>query len=351
MTDTTDKAESARRVRVVVAGVPRSYQRPLPAGRWLTAAHAAQIMGVSPRVELLHTARAELAAGEIPDPPAEVLLIEASGAEPYLDEIPAEALRGLVSPRLRWAQTCSGGVGHILDLGLLDDGVLLTNAAGVHAAALAESVMAGVLSHAKRLDQRQQLQRAHAWQELRCVELREATLLVLGTGHIGTAVARLAGAFGMRVIGVRRVPQPTLGCAVVVGPEGLRGALAEADYVAIACPLTPETTGMFGPQEFAALKPGAYLLNVSRGKVVQEAALLAALASGRLAGAYLDAHAQEPLSPAHPLWDLPNVLVIPHDSHSSPHIGDNIVALFCDNLRRYLADQPLRNVVDRARGY
>jgi phosphoglycerate dehydrogenase-like enzyme len=341
----------AATLRVVVAGVPRSYQRPLPDGRWLTDAHVAQIEAASPRVQLLHTTRAELAAGRMPDPPADVLLVEASGAEPYLDELPAEAMRALVTPRLRWLQSCSSGVGHIIDLGLLDDSVLLTNAAGVHANALAESVMAGVLFHAKRLGQRGALQRRHVWQELECVELRGATLLVLGTGQIGGAVARLAGAFGLRVVGVRRHPQPTPGCDEVVGPAELRAALALADYVVIACPLTAETQGMLGHAEFAALKPGAYLLNVSRGKVVQEEALLAMLASGRLAGAYLDAHAQEPLPSTHPFWDLPNVLVIPHDSHSSPLIGDNIVALFCDNLRRYLAGEPLRNVVDRARGY
>jgi phosphoglycerate dehydrogenase-like enzyme len=211
--------------------------------------------------------------------------------------------------------------------------------------------MAGVLWHAKRLRQRDELQRRHAWQELHCVELRGATLVVLGTGQIGGAVARLSGAFGLRVIGVRRTPHQAPGCDEVVGPEGLHSALAQADYVVVACPLTAETEGMLGAAEFAALKPGAYLLNVSRGKVVQEPALLAALASGQLAGAYLDAHAQEPLPPTHPLWELPNVLIIPHDSHSSPLIGDNIVELFCDNLRRYLAGESLRNVVDRTRGY
>jgi phosphoglycerate dehydrogenase-like enzyme len=344
-------ADSAAPVRIVVAGVPRSYQQPHPDGRWLTSAHTARIEAVSPRVELLHTTRAELAAGHVPDPPAELLLVEASGAKPYLDEIPAEALRALVTPRLRWLQSCSSGVGHILNLGLLDERVLLTNAAGVHANALAESVMAGILWHAKRLRARDELQRQQVWQELRCVELRGSTLVVLGTGQIGAAVARLAGAFGLRVVGVRRTPRPTPGCDEVVGPERLHSALAQADYVVIACPLTAETEGMLGPAEFAALRPGAFLLNVSRGKVVQEAALLAALANGPLAGAYLDAHAQEPLPSTHPLWELPNVLVIPHDSHSSPLIGDNIVELFCDNLRRYLAGAPLRNLVDRARGY
>lgn len=340
-----------QRVRVVVAGVPRSYQRPLADGRWLTPEHVAAISAVSPLVELVHTTRAALAAGQAPRPGADVLLIEASGAEPYRDEIPAEGFAALVTPRLRWVQSCSSGVGHILDLGLLPDDVVLTNAAGVHAEALAESVMAGVLFHAKRLRERLDNQAQRTWAELHCAELRDTTIVIIGTGHIGVAVARLAEAFRMRVIGVRREPRATPHVAETVGPARLHEALARADYIVIACPLTPETEGMLGPAEFAAVKRGAYLLNVSRGRVVQEPALLAALTDGTLSGAYLDAHAQEPLPRDHPFWSLPTVVVVPHDSHSSPHIGDNIIALFADNLARFIAGEPLRNVVDRNRGY
>lgn len=337
-------------VRVVVAGVPRSYQRPFADGRWLTAAHTTRIEGVSSRVELIHVTRAELERGDIPEP-ADVLLIEASGDEPYLDEIPAEAFARLVTPRLRWVQSCSSGVGHILNLDLLGKDVVLTNAAGVHAAALAESVMAGVLSHAKRLPERAERQRERRWEELHCRELRGQTMLIVGTGNIGLATARLANAFRMRLLGVRATPAPIDGFERVGGPDDLPALLAEADYIVIACPLTPTTEGMLGSDAFAATKRGAYLLNVSRGKVVQEPALLTALVDGTLSGAYLDAHAQEPLPLDHPLWDTPGVTIIPHDSHSSPYIGDNIVELFADNLRRWLAGEPLRNVVDRARGY
>lgn len=338
------------RVRVVVAGVPRSYQRPFGDGRWLTEAHVARIVSVSERVELIHVTRAELERGAVPELP-DVLLIESSGEEPYLDEIPAEGFARLVTPRLRWVQSCSSGVGHILNLGLLGDDVLLTNAAGVHAAALAESVIAGVLSHAKRLPERVARQRERRWEELHCRELRGQTMLVIGTGNIGLATARLAGAFQMRLLGVRATPAPLDGFERVGGPADLHDLLAEADYIVIACPLTPETEGLLGPDAFAVTKRGAYLLNVSRGKVVQEAALLAALGDGTLSGAYLDAHAQEPLPDDHPLWDAPGVSIIPHDSHSSPYIGDNIVDLFAENLRCYLAGESLRNVVDRRRGY
>ena len=337
-------------VRVVVAGVPRSYQQPFAGGRWLTEAHVAQVSGVSERVALTHTTRAELERGEVPEP-ADVLLIEASGNEPYLDEIPAQGFARLVTPRLRWVQSCSSGVGHILNLGLLGDDVLLTNAAGVHADALAESVMAGVLSHAKRLPERAERQRERRWEELHCRELRGQTMLVIGTGNIGLATARLARAFRMRLLGVRATPAAIDGFERVGGPGDLPGMLAEADYIVIACPLTPATEGLIGAAAFAATKRGAYLLNISRGKVVQEPALLAALEDGTLSGAYLDAHPQEPLPVDHPLWTTQGVAIIPHDSHSSPYIGDNIVDLFADNLRRYLAGEPLRNVVDPRRGY
>lgn len=338
------------RVRVVVAGVPRSYQQPFDDGRWLTEAHVARIAGVSERIELIHVSRAELERGAVPEP-AEVLLIEASGAEPYQNEIPAEAFARLVTPRLGWVQSCSSGVGHILNLGLLGERVLLTNAAGVHAAALAESVMAGVLSHAKRLPERVERQRERRWEELHCNELRGQTMLVIGTGNIGLATARLAASFRMRLLGVRATPAPLDGFERVGGPAELPELLAESDYIVIACPLTPATEGLLGPDAFAATKRGAYLLNVSRGKIVQETVLMAALADGTLSGAYLDAHSQEPLPEDHPLWDAPGVTIIPHDSHSSPYIGDNIVELFADNLRRYLDGEPLRNVVDRGRGY
>ena len=345
---------AATPIRVTVAGVPRSYQQPLPDGRWLTDAHSAQLLAVSPRVRLLHTTRAALERfTPEPDDAAEVLLLESSGDEPYQDEIPADSLARLVTPALRWVQSCSSGIGHILNLGLLADDVLLTNAAGVHADALAESALAAMLSHAKRLPERRDLQQQRAWRELHCRDLRDATLVILGTGHIGNATARLADAFRMRVIGVRRTERgPALPhYDVVMSQRHLHLAFAKADYVLIACPLTAETEGLIDAAALTVIKPGAYLLNVSRGKVVREDALLHALASGRLSGAYLDAHAQEPLPMEHPLWDAPGVTIIPHDSHSSPFIGDNIVDLFSDNLRRYIAGEPLRNLIDRQRGY
>jgi phosphoglycerate dehydrogenase-like enzyme len=194
-------------------------------------------------------------------------------------------------------------------------------------------------------------QRARRWQELRCVELRDKTICIIGTGHIGIEAARRARSFGLTVLGVRRHPRPHDAFDEVYEHRRLHEALVRADFVVVACPLTAETEGMIGEAEIAAMKPGAYLVNVARGLILQDDAVLAGLASGRLGGAFLDAFYPEPLPPDHPYWTAPNVTVTPHDSHASEFIGDNIVELFCANLRRWLAGEPLVNRIDRSRGY
>jgi phosphoglycerate dehydrogenase-like enzyme len=255
----------------------------------------------------------------------------------------------LVTPALRWVQSCSAGVEHLIPA--LDPSVTITNSSGVHANAIAESVMAAVLLHAKRLRDRLDRQARAEWEPLHCVELLDRTICTIGTGDIGASVARLAKAFGMRVLGVRRTPAGVANFDAVVGPSELRQVLAQADYVVVACPLTRETEGLVGRTEFQAIKPGAYFINVARGRIVDEPSLLHALEDGRLSGAFLDAHVQEPLPADHPFWTAPTVTVIPHDSHSSERIGDNTLDLFASNLSRYVQGQPLHNVIDRARGY
>jgi len=164
-------------------------------------------------------------------------------------------------------------------------------------------------------------------------------------------VAALARAFGMRVIGVRRSGAASADADEVIPPDGLRAALPEADHIVMAAPLTAQTELMLGAPELAAMKRTAYFINVGRGRTVDEAALAQALAGGQIAGAYLDAFADEPLPPSHPFWSLPSVLLVPHDSHSSPHIAGRMVDLFCGNLRRYVAGEPLLHVCDPLRGY
>ena len=339
------------RYRIVAAGVPRSYQEPFADGRWLNERHVRAITAVSDGLELVHTSRAALEAGDAPEPGADILLVETSGRRRYKDEIPMAGFARLVTPQLRWLQACSSGVGHILDMNLVPDGVEITNAAGAHAAALAESIMAAVLLRAKQLTQRIDNQRARRWEELRCTELRDKTICIIGTGHIGTEAARRARAYGLRTLGVRRHARPSDAFDEVFEHRRLHEALARADFVVVACPLTAETEGMIGPREIAAMRRGAYLINVARGRILQDDAVLAALASGQLGGAFLDAFWPEPLPADHPYWSAPNVTLTPHDSHSSEFIGDNIVDLFCANLRRWLAGEPLLNRIDRGRGY
>jgi phosphoglycerate dehydrogenase-like enzyme len=198
-------------------------------------------------------------------------------------------------------------------------------------------------------------QRAHRWERFAGEHIRGRTLGVVGLGRVGREVARLARAAGMRVVAIRR---STGGAGTVAeGVDALYGSaqlpllLAESDYVALTVPLTTETAGLIGEAELLAMKPGAVLVNVSRGAVVDESALIRVLQAGHLRGAALDVFAVEPLPPESPLWDLPNVLVTPHSMSTA--VGENalVVDLFCDNLRRYLAGEPLRNVFDRARGY
>ena len=339
------------RYRIVVAGVPRSYQNPFPDGRWLSERHVAAIKSVSDEIELVHTSRARLEAGDIPKPGAEILLVETSGRKSYKDEIPMPAFAALLTSRLRWLQSCSSGIGHILDLDLVPANVEITNAAGVHAAALAESVMAAVLSWAKQLARRRKNQDERRWEELPCIELRGKVICIIGTGHIGTAAAQRARAFGLKTVGVRRSTRPCEFFEQVFSQDRLTDALASANFVAVACPLTAETQGMIGVQELASMKPGAYLINIARGRILQDEAVLAALESGQLGGAFLDAFDPEPLPTDHPYWSARNVTLIPHDSHASEFIGDNIVDLFCANLRRWIAGEPLVNRIDRSRGY
>jgi phosphoglycerate dehydrogenase-like enzyme len=259
------------------------------------------------------------------------------------------------APRLRWIQLSSSGVVHIVEqMGLGDRPIVVTNAAGMHALPLAEFVLFAMLYFAKRMPRVLADQRRHHWERFALDTLPGKTLGIVGLGHVGGAIARLARSVGLRVVAVRR----TAGAAseppdadAVYPPAGLRTLLGESDYVVLIVPLTPETAGLLGKAELAAMKPGAVLINIGRGQLVDEAALVESLQSGHLAGAALDVFAAEPLPKASPLWDLPNVLVTPHSMSTALDENEWLVDLFSDNLRRYLAGQPLRNVFDRARGY
>lgn len=256
------------------------------------------------------------------------------------------------APELRWLHTPSAGVDHVLIPPVLERDITVTNSAGVHAIPIAEFVMALLLSHAKRLPDYRAAQAAARWERsFRPGELYEQTLLILGIGGIGQAIASRAAAFGMRVLGSRRSPRPIEGVAQVVGMDGWRALLPEADAVVIAAPLTEETRGMLDAAALEAMKPSAYLINIARGAIIDEPALIAAINAGRIAGAALDTFEEEPLPPESPLWRLPNVTITPHTTSGSPRMHERQIALFLENLRRFRGGEPMLNVVDKAAGY
>lgn len=263
-----------------------------------------------------------------------------------------EATRRLIAtPGLRWMHTASAGVDHILFPELRDSDIVLTNASGVFNIPIAETVLAYMLAVVKRLPEFLAQQRERRWHKLPLRELRGLTVGIVGLGDIGTEIARLCRAFGMHVLGLRRRPLPSDVADEVLPPDRLHDLLARSDFVVIALPLTEETRGLIGRAELAAMKPGAWLINISRGAIVDEEALVEALREGRIGGACLDVFAEEPLPSESPLWEMPNVIITPHNSWSSPRIEEREVELFLENLRRYVSGEPLLNVVDKRAGY
>ncbi|MFN6559007.1 MAG: D-2-hydroxyacid dehydrogenase [Nostoc sp. ChiSLP01] len=281
---------------------------------------------------------------------------DASDAEVYVNGfyLKASTLDKVLAaaPRLRWQQSPSAGVNHILTPSFLQRDIILTNGAGVHAIPISEFVLAFMLYHAKNLRKLQTLQDEHTWvRGVFLEELADDTLLIIGTGNIGQAIASRAKAFGVRVWGSRRHPEPLPNFDKIVGVDEWRSLLPEADYVVIATPLTPETKNLIDEAALRSMRPSAYLINIARGAIVDEAALIAALREGWIAGAGLDTVAIEPLPPESPLWSLPNAFITPHCSALSPRLRERIAELFIDNLKRYQTGQPLRNVVDKKAGY
>ncbi len=258
-----------------------------------------------------------------------------------------------LAPRVRWIQATSAGIGQFVVRNRYHARMpqtIFTTASGVHAQPLAEFCLMAMLAHNKGLERMRRDQERKHWERYAGTDLEGRTLGVIGLGRVGGQVARLARAFGMHVIGASR----TAGAAAVervFPPDQLHQMLPLAEYLVLIVPHTPETENMIGATELALLPRGAYLINIARGAVVDQAALIDALRSGHLSGAALDVFAQEPLPPASPLWDMPNVLVSPHSGSTSDQENRRLTDLFCDNLRRFLAGETLRNVLDVERMY
>jgi phosphoglycerate dehydrogenase-like enzyme len=313
-----------------------------------------RIRDAAPGARLVTLSVEGLADGPLDD--VEVLLRGWLSAEAF-DRLLARA------PRLSWVHSASAGVERALTPTARERDVVITNARGVFSRPIAEYVLMMILAISRRLPQLLELQRERTWQPLEGAELRDLTIGIVGLGSIGRAVATLASAFGCRVVAIRRRTEAGAsgGADVdglhavepdeVLGPEGLPALLAQSDFVVLAAPLTPETEGIIDDAALAAMKRGSWLVNVARGRLIDERALLRALGEGRIAGAVLDTFAEEPLPPDSPFYDLPNAIVTPHTSWSSGRVLDRSVELFCDNLRRFAAGEPLLNVVDPDAGY
>jgi phosphoglycerate dehydrogenase-like enzyme len=255
------------------------------------------------------------------------------------------------APRLRWIQSISAGVEDLASPTLAAHGVVLTNAAGVYDPGLAESVLGFLLAFSTRLLEDARLEPGE-WPTDGTRLLRGTTALVVGAGSIGTETGRLLRAAGLRVRAIARTARPPDDVfESIAGPEALHEELAAADHVVNVLPITPATRGMFDTAAFSTMKPGAVFVNIGRGSTVEEAALIEALRGGVIAGAALDVFDVEPLPAESPLWHMPNVLVSPHRAGDHEGWEADVVALFVDNLRRFVAGEPLRNVVDVELGY
>jgi phosphoglycerate dehydrogenase-like enzyme len=266
----------------------------------------------------------------------------------------------LAAKKLRWIHSQAAAVHQLMFPELVNSNVIITNARDVHGPVVAEQVIAMMFALAKRIPAALRFQQAHMWGQdaistgrLHSRELAGATLGLVGLGSIGRNVAKHAYALGMRVIAVREHPEKQKPQHVdkVLPTSKLQELLAQSDYVVLSAPVTPETTGMIGEQQLVTMKPDAFLLNVGRGPLVDEAALAEVLQEHKIGGAALDVFDQEPLPPDSPLWDLQDLLITPHTAGISEKMWERHYVLFSENLRRYLSGQPLLGLVDKRSGY
>ncbi len=290
--------------------------------------------------------------------------VVATTPEEALRAVPeAEVIFGPVStdlfqaaPKLRWIQSMGAGVEWLARVpALVDSDVIVTNTRGAHASTIAEHAFGMLIALARRFRELEEAQHQRQWLKDTCVRqvgLAGLTLGVIGLGNIGRAIAKRGDAFDMKVIAVdaNEVPQPDY-VSQLRRLDGLPELLRKSDAVAVAVPITKETRGLLGPAELAMMKPSAYLVVVSRGGIVDQEALMAALRAGRLAGAGLDVCEPEPLPETSELWDVPNLILTPHCSGFSTQTDAGVVATHRENLTRYLAGEPFTNVVDKKRGY
>lgn len=305
----------------------------------LSARHRAVIENAAPGCKVLSCEWSE-AAAKLPD--ADVL-----AAWGWMDIEPLLAN----GHNLKWIHALSAGVENLLFPVQKQTEILLTNSKGIHSIPVSEHVMALLLSFSRGLNMFIRHQQKHLWQRSPVEELHGKTMAIIGLGSIGREIAKKAKCFGMQVIASKQTLTRELFVDRLFGSDGLDEMLACADFVVASLPLLPETQGMFSLERFRRMKPSAYFINISRGPVVNEADLAAALEQGLIKGAGLDVFAEEPLAATSPLWDMENVIITPHLAALSPNYMERATRLFAENLERYLSGKDLVNLVDRVKGY
>ena len=349
-------SESQPPVRIVIA----SYLEPH---------HVDRIRAVNPRLEVVYEPhllpRPRYAAdhvGQTLQRPEEderrwvSLLAEAEVQfdfdRTHLEDLPERA------PSLSWIQATSAGIGQLVARHRYVERMpetVFTTASGVHAIPLAEYTLMSILMFRRQVPEMFADQVERRWRRFASTDLVGRSLAVVGMGSIGREVARLASAFGMRTIGVKRtvagVEAASLHLEALYESDELHAALRDAEHLVLSAPHTPETEGLIGAAELALLAPGAIVVNVARGALIDESALVDALESGHVGGAALDVFQEEPLSPDSVFWTMPNVLVCSHSAGTSDRENERITEIFCENLRRYLAGERLLNVLDKDRMY
>jgi len=298
----------------------------------------------------------------------EVRFTLAAGAAAFRENLPkADVLFSWHLPpgmlpharRLRWLHTPAAGIEHLLYPALRASEVQITNGRGLAGDAMAEHALALMLTLSRRIHDAVRMQIAQKWSqdlfwasEPAPFRLAGRTLGIVGLGGIGSELARRARALGMRVMGIRRRPGPRPRFVdVLLGPEGMPQLLEQSDFVVLSAPLTPETRGMIGAAQLGRMRKTAYLINVGRGEMVNESALVRALRAGKIAGAALDVFQTEPLPRRSILWRAPNLLISPHYAGTYPEHVARAADLFEENLRRFLRGRSLRNLVDKEAGY
>lgn len=287
---------------------------------------------------------------EVVAPPEDRLAGELADAEIFFGFHTPEVFRD--AKQLKWIQSVAAGMERLLEPELVARGLLITNASGVHGPAVAEMAWALTLAVAQGLPLYFRQQHDHVWKHGPVTDLDGATAGIIGLGGIGRRYARVAAAFGMRVLAVdRHEPGKPAEVESLWGLDRLDDLLKQSDVVLVSCPYTPETKNLIDAERLAKMKPTAILVNIARGGIVDEAALIEALREGRLAGAGLDVCATEPLPADSPLWDTPNLVLTPHCAGLSTHRRQKLTEFFCENLRRYQVGEPLLNVIDQQKGY